>query len=142
MKINKKPKSIGRFIALALTLIALIPILSMLFRSITVSNQLITERNQMAQVSASTTILEVKESIYDAAAGKLDELIHLPMLTEEFYLKEIEKSIRLAMVGDPNVSEIVFSTENGQFATVGEVPVDYAPTTRPWFKLAMEKKAK
>ena len=46
------------------------------------------------------------------------------------------------MVGDPNVSEIVFSTENGQFATVGEVPVDYAPTTRPWFKLAMEKKAK
>lgn len=96
MKINKKPKSIGRFIALALTLIALIPILSMLFRSITVSNQLITERNQMAQVSASTTILEVKESIYDAAAGKLDELIHLPMLTEEFDLKEIEKKYSLS----------------------------------------------
>ncbi|MHC5269536.1 methyl-accepting chemotaxis protein [Enterococcus sp. LJL98] len=142
MKIFKKQKSVGSYIGFALMVIAVLPILAMFFTSTTVSNNLLVERNEQTQESVSKTILEVKDSIYASAEGKLDTLLAYPMFSETFDLAEIEKGLQFAIAGDQNISQMVFTTEKDVFTSANGTPDGYVPTSRPWYEQAMANKGK
>ncbi|GGI66144.1 methyl-accepting chemotaxis protein [Enterococcus alcedinis] len=137
---KKRQKSIAIYLGLLLTMVALLPVLAMVISSLTVSNNLLVERNKVSQKSASQTILEVKESVYETAENKLNELLALPLFAEKFQIDQMENSMALAIAGDSSIADIIFTTDKGAFATVGDAPVDFDPTSRPWYTEAMASK--
>lgn len=137
---KKRQKSIAIYLRLLLTMVALLPVLDMVISSLTVSNNLLVERNKVSQQSASQTILEVKESVYETAENKLNELLALPIFAEKFQVDQMENSMALAIAGDSSIADIIFTTDKGAFATVGDAPVDFDPTLRPWYTEAMASK--
>ena len=137
---KKKQKSIAFYLGLLLTLLAFSPVIAMVISSLTVSNNLLIERNEASQRSASKTILEVKESVYTTVENKLDELIALPMFSEAFDLNKMHESMAITIAGDSSISDATFSTSEGAFVTVGDAPDDFDPTSRPWYIEAMANK--
>lgn len=137
---KKKQKSIAFYLGLLLTILAFTPVIAMIISSLTVSNNLLVERNEASQRSASKTILEVKESVYTTAENKLDELITLPMFSEKFDLNNMHELMAISIAGDSSISDATFSTSEGAFVTVGDAPDDFDPTSRPWYLDAMANK--
>lgn len=137
---KKRQKSIALYLGLLLTTVALLPVLAMVISSLTVSNNLLVERNTVSQKSASQTILEVKESVYETAENKLNELLALPMFAKKFQVNQMEDSMALAIAGDASIADMVFTTDKGEFATVGEAPVNFDTLSRPWYTEAMASK--
>ncbi|GGI66143.1 methyl-accepting chemotaxis protein [Enterococcus alcedinis] len=113
-QINKKEKSISVFIALILASLALLPILAMTFSSITVSRNLLIERNKAAQVSAGEALIGMKEEIFDATEDKIDELIQLETFQNNSSNKSMKDTLIAAATGDTNVLDIIYMTESGK----------------------------
>lgn len=113
-QINKKEKSISVFIALILASLALLPILAMTFSSITVSRNLLIERNKAAQVSAGEALIGMKEEIFDATEDKIDELIQLETFQNNSSNKAMKDTLIAAATGDTNVLDIIYMTETGK----------------------------
>ncbi len=137
---KKKQKSIGLSVALILILTAFIPIVVMLISSISITSDLLVDRNKVIQKSGSETLLEVKESVFIAAENRIDGLLTLPAFTPNFNLEQIEKEITTAALGDTTALAITFGLDDGTAVGNEELPEGYDPTTRPWYQLAMEHK--
>lgn len=111
---NKKEKSISVFITFILAAIAILPILAVTLSSITVSRNLLIQRNHDAQVSAGKALIGVKEEIFNATEKKIDELIELPDFQETSTDYAIKETLVAAATGDTNVLDIIYMTENGE----------------------------
>lgn len=130
---KRKQKTIGPYLAIALTSLALIPVIAMLLSSMLISNYLLVERNQASKVSASQTIMDVKESVYEAAENKMDALIALPVFAEQFELDSMLSPMTISAAGDAAIKDMVFATDDGSYVTIGAITEGYDPTTRPWY---------
>lgn len=135
-----KTRSIAPFVTLILMLTALVPIFSMLFSSISITSNLLLERNKVIQHSAADTVNEVKEEIFDAAEFRITELLTHPVFNEQFDTENIDEILEIAGLGDSTALALIFSTADGRYASDVEFPNDYDPTTRVWFQLAMGNK--
>ena len=105
----------------------------MLLSSMLISNYLLVERNQASKVSASQTIMDVKESVYEAAENKMDALIALPVFAEQFELDSMLSPMTISAAGDAAIKDMVFATDDGSYVTIGAITEGYDPTTRPWY---------
>ena len=81
---KQRTKSIAPFVALILMLTALIPIVSMLFSSISITSNLLIERNKVMQHSGAETVHSVKEDVFSAAELRITELLTLPEFQKSF----------------------------------------------------------
>lgn len=113
-KAKIKEKSLSFSIAIILALLVLIPILAMFFNSITVSRNLLVERNQATQRSAGDALIGVKEEVFNAAENKIDGLVQLDVFQNKSSLTEIKAALAAAGTGDTNVFDIIYLTEEGQ----------------------------
>lgn len=139
---KRKTKSIAPFVALILMLTALVPIFSMLVSSLSITSNLLLERNKVIQHSAAETVNEVKEAVFDAAELRLTELVTHPVFQRDFEPKKIEEVLQIAGLGDSTALALTFGTTDGRYATDTPIAGEYDPTTRPWFQLAMENQGK
>lgn len=116
-KARTKEKSLAVYIATILALLVLFPISAMLFSSITVSKNLLIERNQATQVSAGDALIGMKEEIFDAAENKIDGLAQLDVFQNKHSLAEINEALAAAGTGDTNVFDIIYLTEDGEITS-------------------------
>ena len=137
---KQRTKSIAPFVALILMLTALIPIVSMLFSSISITSNLLIERNKVMQHSGAETVHSVKEDVFSAAELRITELLTLPEFQKSFDMDDILSVLKIAALGDSTALSITFASEDGRATSNIPLPDDYDPTTRPWFQLAMENK--
>jgi len=135
-----RTKSIAPFVALILMLTALIPITSMLFSSISITSNLLIERNKVMQQSGAETVHSVKDEVFKAAELRITELLTLPEFQKSFDMDDILSVLKIAALGDSTALSITFASEDGRATSNIPLPDDYDPTTRPWFQLAMENK--
>ena len=139
---KRQTKSIAPFIALILMLTALIPIASMLFSSISITSNLLTERNKIVQKSGAETVHTVKEEVIHSAELRITELLTRPEFKQEFDLNNILNVLTIAGLGDSTSLSITFASEDGRATSNVTLPDDYDPASRPWYQLAMENKGK
>lgn len=137
---KKRERSFVGTVQIILIAIALLPIITLLFVSLKTSTDLIIERNATSQETTSRSIAKSYQMIFNSAERKIEELLAVPDFQDSFDLFEIEESIQYAMIGDSNVLQIVFTTEDGQHVSVNPTPEGFKATDRPWFKLAMAHK--
>lgn len=135
-----RTKSIAPFVALILMLTALIPIISMLFSSISITSNLLIERNKVMQQSGAETVHSVKEEVFNAAELRITELLTLPEFQKSFDMDDILTVLNVAALGDSTALSITFASEDGRATSNVTLPDGYDPSSRPWFQLAMENK--
>lgn len=137
---RKKERSFAHTVGFILIISALLPIVTLLFASINSSTKLLIERNQLTQETVSKSVIEVKQSIFEAADQKINDLIALPDMQDSFDMYEIEYLVQWSSIGDTNTTQIVFTKDDGEFVALNSPGEDYDPTTREWYKMAMENK--
>ena len=137
---RKKERSFAHAVGFILIISALLPIVTLLFASINSSTKLLIERNQLTQETVSKSVIEVKQSIFEAADQKINDLIALPDMQDSFDMYEIEYLVQWSSIGDTNTTQIVFTKDDGEFVALNSPGEDYDPTTREWYKMAMENK--
>lgn len=137
---KRQTKSIAPFIAWILILTALVPIASMLFSSISITSNLLTERNKVGQRSGAETVHTVKEEVFHSAELRMTELLTLPEFKQTFDINKIFTVLSIAGKGDATALSLTFASEDGLATSNTPLPADYDPSSRPWFQLAMENK--
>ena len=78
---RKKERSFAHTVGFILIISALLPIVTLLFASINSSTKLLIERNQLTQETVSKSVIEVKQSIFEAADQKINDLIEISRKT-------------------------------------------------------------
>lgn len=137
---KKRERSFVGVVSVILVFSALLPIIILFFTTLNSTTELLVERNQETQETVSNAVHELKESVFEAAEEKIEGLLVQAELTQTFNLDAIQKLIDTTMIGDESLSQMVFATEKGGYATFNEVPGDYDPTTRTWFTEAIVNK--
>lgn len=114
---STREKSLSIYIATVLALIVLIPIFTMLLSSINTSKKLLVERNQATQISAANALMQMKEEIFDTASQKIDGLAEMDVFQDGQDMESIQNAIEAAAIGDINVFDIIYLTEDGEMTS-------------------------
>ena len=134
--------SIFPLLSLALFLLALIPILAMLFSSLSLSKNLLKERNQLTQEAAATTVVKVRNSLFDSINTRMDEMVTLRSFKDDFKASEIKKDLKTSTIGDSDITQLVYAMASGDFVTLHEVDDNYHPSEQAWYQNAVKNYGK
>lgn len=138
----KKQKSIGTIILSVLVLLALIPVLAMLFSSFALTTDIMEKRNEITKESATKAVMTEKETLISNAESRFNTFAETDLFKREFKLEDIRSAIDFAVNGDLQIKSIIFATSDNRFVSNVEIPADFQATERPWFKEAVANNGK
>jgi methyl-accepting chemotaxis protein len=124
---------------MVLILLALIPILIMLFSSYNITTNLLQERNHVTQVSTTRAVITEKDTLLNKTRERFEEISKMPNFQNDFDLAKIHETMELVTYGDTEIKGMTFATSDDKFTSLSDLPSDFKPSTRPWFQAAVEK---
>lgn len=136
---KKGQKSIGTIILSVLILLALVPILIMLFSSYNITTNLLQERNHVTQISTTRAVITEKDTLLNKTRERFEDISTMPNFQNDFDLEKIHETMELVTYGDIEIKGMTFATSEDKFTSLSNLPSDFKPSTRPWFKTAVEK---
>lgn len=138
----KKQKSIGTLILSVLVLLALIPILAMLFSSFALTTNIMEKRNDITKESATRAVMIEKENLVANAESRFNSFAENDLFKKDFNMTEIRSAIDFAVNGDLQIKSIIFATPDNKFVSNVNAPADFQAPERPWFKQAVADNGK
>ena len=135
---RKKKKSIGLYVGLVMILVAVIPILFLVVSSYLTTKKSLIERNDINKESAVRLIIAEEDMLRKSTEDKLKSMAELPPMKTEYSMGRIRDSLSTAIAGTDSFRAVAFGTEEKEFVSFNPLPDDYDPTTRPWYKGAIE----
>jgi methyl-accepting chemotaxis protein len=130
----KKQKSIGTLILSVLVLLALIPVLAMLFSSFALTTNIMEKRNDITKESATRAVMTEKENLVANAESRFNSFAENDFFKKDFNMTEIRSAIDFAVNGDLQIKSIIFATPDNKFVSNVNIPADFQAPERPWFK--------
>lgn len=134
----RKQKSISTIILSVLILLGLLPIVVMLASSFSITMNLLKERNLVSEESGTQAVITEKENLLNNAKSRLDAIAEENVFQTDFNFSEIRQTLRTAIAGETNILTITFGTLDNRFTATNDLPDDYKPSDRPWFKDGVE----
>ena len=122
--------------------LALLPVVIMLISSYRLNVELLQERNEVTQASTTQAVITEKDTLLDMMAHRLEEVATLPVFQDDFNLEDIHEILELVSYGDETIKGMNFATEDDRFTSLNNLPSDFVPSSRPWYKLAVENQGK
>jgi methyl-accepting chemotaxis protein len=138
----KKQKSIGTLILSVLVLLALIPVLAMLFSSFALTTNIMEKRNDITKESATRAVMTEKENLVANAESRFNSFAENDFFKKDFNMTEIRSAIDFAVNGDLQIKSIIFATPDNKFVSNVNIPADFQAPERPWFKEAVASNGK
>lgn len=84
---KKGQKSIGTIILSVLILLALVPILIMLFSSYNITTNLLQERNHVTQISTTRAVITEKDTLLNKKRERFEDISTMPNFQNNFDLE-------------------------------------------------------
>lgn len=137
-KIKNQQKSIATIIVSVLVILSLLPVLIMLLSSFSIITNLMSERNLVSQESGTQAVITEKENLLRNAESRIEAISDFTPLSRDFDMLEIHTMLKQATAGDTNLLSITFTTEHDHYVSTRVLPPDFKPSTRPWYKAAIE----
>lgn len=138
-KENRK-KSIGPFIFGILLFIGLLPLVITTVKSYQQTQELLIQRNDIAKSGALRSVLRQKEILREDAEEKLNAILKLPAFSESINVAAMREALQNAVAGDGIIENVTVGFDDGTHLALNQLPADYDPRTRPWYKGAIQKK--
>lgn len=133
-------KSIRKFLYPGLIGIAIVPVIIMVGALYFINSNLITQRANIAQQSAVSSLQATQTDLYGRATKELTKLQNLPALKAKTYdLALIQKEIKaVKATGNGELLNITFTTTDGKFALTSQPAPGFNPLVRPWYQGAVK----
>ena len=138
----KKQKSIGNLILSVLVLLALIPVLAMLFSSFALTTNILEKNKDITKEGTTRAIMTEKENLIANAESRFNSFAENDFFKKDFNMTEIRSAMDFAVDGDLQIKSIYFATPDNKFASNQTLPADFQAPERPWFKEAVENNGK
>lgn len=133
---HSKRKSIAPTIQSILLAVAIVPVILMTIGSYVISNNLIHNRVEVDEQSATSVLVATKDNMQAKAFLELRRIALQSDFTEDhFDIAGIEKTLGYIKAdGDPDIVNLGFATIDGRFAFTSKLPAGYNAQLRPWYQ--------
>lgn len=137
---KKNKKSIGPVIFGILLCIGLLPLVFTTVKSYQQTRELLIQRNDIAKSGALRSVLRQKEILREDAEDKLSAILSLPAFSESIDIDAMRDALQNTIAGDGIIKTVTLGFDDGNFLAFNQLPTNYDPRTRPWYKGAIQKK--
>lgn len=137
IKVARK-KSVSKWIAGLLIIVAVIPIIVMMTSTYLSTKEMLVDRSDRDKSAAVAMIDHSQNSLHKTAQKGLTGILKQPAFKGSFNLKQIAAVISAAETENGTIENAIFATSDNKFvANSKKLSSNFKPTSRPWYQGAI-----